>query len=272
MTRTLSSRTLRTVAAGLTLLIALTACTTAQPATPPRPALPRHATAAQLADAVSARVAADRTAKLAMSGTIDGSAPTGLDVVGVMRIEPAGISSRFTETVTTADGTRDEAEYIALPDTAYVRSTDPAVDAAWRQIDFTTRSEDAARDAAVVRTITDSMDPTRNLLRYTEATEITAADDTDVNGVPAVRYTLRVDLAKAAAGQTDPQRRAALERQLRDGITGIPFTLWVDERDRPLRTQARLELPGAGTFGMTATYAEWGAPVEITAPPPGEFA
>jgi len=130
-----------------------------------------------------------------------------------------------------------------------------------------TTGPNAEQLAAPAGTLSESADPTRTLSRDAGATSITGSADDVIDGDPAVRYTIVVDLAEAAAQQADPAVRAQLEQQVRGGLNRVTSTLWVDAVDHPVRSEVRQNLPGIGTLAITGSYRDWGRPVQIEAPP-----
>jgi hypothetical protein len=61
-----------------------------------------------------------------------------------------------------------------------------------------------------------------------------AVEDT-VDGVPARRYQLRVDLVRVAEAVTDEARKKSLRASLQAGIRTLDTLIWLDEHDRVLR-------------------------------------
>jgi hypothetical protein len=99
----------------------------------------------------------------------------------------------------------------------------------------------------------------------------------EVRGVPTTHYRARVDLERAIKGAPQPTRRQlqALRAQMSMtyGSTRFPAEVWVDEVGLVRRMSYRfkgneyLGTPGA-SFAME--LFDFGAPVEVTAPPAAE--
>jgi hypothetical protein len=90
---------------------------------------------------------------------------------------------------------------------------------------------------------------------------ITGTADESLEGHPATRYTIDVDVAKLIDTEPDPVVKASL-KSLRDkGTTRIPYTLWVDRDNLPIRITID------GPASVTTTYTHWGDPVVVVAPP-----
>lgn len=97
------------------------------------------------------------------------------------------------------------------------------------------------------------------------------ADDT-VDGTKVRRYEGTTDLAKlSGTGQDeqDQQVQAVLEK---NGVKSFPWKLWVDQAGLPHKFSVSMEIPKRGTFTAQTTYSDWGAPVEVTAPPTKQVA
>jgi hypothetical protein len=241
----------------------LTGCGTASPAPGAGGAHLRDVR--QLVDAVAARQRADGTAKLTLRGEITGAAAQRFTGDGVLRVGGDGVAVRFTQVVTRKGAAPEETGLVVLPGQAFLRHGPDGK--AWTKLDPGSADPDARRWTAMASSLSDSADPTATLARYADATSITDATDDVVDGDPAVRYTIVLDLARAAAAETDPAARQRLEEQVRGGLTRVTSTLWVDPQDRPIRTAVRQDLPGVGTLDLLGTYRDWGRPVDIEPPP-----
>lgn len=256
----------------IALLVALATVAAGCSGTPAPVAAPaRFTTIAELVAAVAQRQRTDQTARLSLRGDITGNATLQFTGEGVLRVLTDAVSVQFTQVVTQKGAAPQETSYVVLPDAAYLRLPPPkgqnAAARPWVRVDPTSTDPAAKGLAALATTLTESADPTRTLARYAGATRISGATPDVIDGDPAVRYAIVVDLAKAAAQQTDPAMRATLEQQVRGGLTSVTSTLWLDAQNRPVRSAVRQDLPGIGTLTITGSYRDWGRPVEIDAPP-----
>ncbi|HEX5119470.1 MAG TPA: hypothetical protein VFW65_30135 [Pseudonocardiaceae bacterium] len=112
-------------------------------------------------------------------------------------------------------------------------------------------------------------DPTK-LLQQIAAGTITKVTHGTVNGVAATHYTITVDVAKMVAAQSGDQAEEQALQQL--GVTSVPFDIWVDSNDLPLRIVTHVAYAEPGTnqseqVTITINYTDWGKPVTISAPP-----
>jgi hypothetical protein len=87
--------------------------------------------------------------------------------------------------------------------------------------------------------------------------------------MPVVKYSVYVDIARAADRQTNQRRKQILQGHLELGETSADITLWVDTGNRPLRVSTRSGEPPSITT-VDIRYRNWGKPVSIGPPPPSE--
>jgi hypothetical protein len=253
------------------LVVLVAGCSTSSPDAGSAAAPAPYSTIKELVAAVAQRQRADQTARLSLRGEVTGGATLQFTGEGVLRVLDDAVSVKFTQVVTQKGAAPQETGFVVLPDATYLRLPpspgENAPDRPWVRVDPTSSDPAAQRLAALATTLTESADPTRTLARYADATQISGAADDIIDGEPAVRYTIVVDLAKAAAQQTDPAMKTRLEQQVRGGLTTVTSTLWVDALGQPVRSAVRQDLPGIGTLVITGSYRDWGQPVEIDAPP-----
>ena len=257
----------RTVLLCLLVAAALAGCGAPEPVDDPGNGIGRYYDVRQLLAAVSARQHAERTAQLSLKGTLAGPAAMTFTGDGAVRLDGGPVALRLDQTVQWPGAAPQRTGFVLLGEDVWLRTDDAG--RPWLRAPAATTEPDRVR-AVLATTLGDGVDPTVNLARYAEATLVADASDDTVADVPAVRYTLVVDLARAARLQPDPALRAQLEQQVRDGMTRITSTLWVDGGSRPVRTEQRQELPGMGTLSVTGEYRGWGTPVRIDPPPAAE--
>ena len=92
-----------------------------------------------------------------------------------------------------------------------------------------------------------------------------------VRGVEAQGYAGTIDLQKAIDLAATPEERAEAQRGLEaSGVKEVPFELYVDSEDRPVRVVVSVDATkGAetGSADVSVDYYDWGSPVTVTAPP-----
>jgi hypothetical protein len=262
-------RLLAAVGAMLTVAV-LAGCAAAAP--DDAAALPRYYEIGDLIKAVAAQQRADQTARLSLRGEITGlgaEEPIRFTGDGVLRVAADAVSLKFTQVVTRRGTPPQETGFVVLPDAVYLRLPHEAGkrrDKPWVRVNPSSSHSNDGVMASLAHTLAASAEPMSSLARYADATLVTDAVDDVVDGAPAVRYTIVVDLARAAMLEGDEKRRAQLEHQVRSGLSRVTSRLWLDAAGRPLRSDVRQELPGIGMLAITGSYREWGQPVEIAAP------
>lgn len=253
------------------LLVPLAGCA----ATPGRPpaggtpgALPKYYDARALLTAVSARQRSDAGALTVLTGTLDG--PGGRRSVtgeGAVRWVGDAVDVRFDQRVGPVGGTPRTTGLVRTGGRTYLRVPGPPA-GRWLEIGRHAVPPADHTDATLATNIAGMADPLAGVRRYADASLVADAADESLDGVPTVRYTIVVDLVRAAAAETDPALRAQLENQVRGGLTRISTLIWVDADNRPVRARVRQELPGAGTLDLVTGYRSWGARVVVDPPVP----
>lgn len=102
----------------------------------------------------------------------------------------------------------------------------------------------------------------RQLARMKAAGTITSTASEEVDGRPTTRYSIDVDVDKLAEAERDSVVQASLRELRKQGVTRIPYRLWLDGENLPVKIV--IELPGQTS---TVRYTRWGEPVEVVAPP-----
>ncbi len=128
--------------------------------------------------------------------------------------------------------------------------------------------------APALRQLQDSTDPRATFQGIESATKIQSSAPDQLDGKPATRYSLRVLTAAAAAKAPDDQQRRRLQQAADNGRPEIGYELWIGKDGLPMRFAAAQKVAQAGQVSLQSDYRDWGAPVEITPPPPeqvGEF-
>ncbi|WP_339125934.1 hypothetical protein [Pseudonocardia sp. D17] len=253
---------LLTVLAGL-----VTACGPGQPSDAAPPGLPKFYDATQLLDVLTQRRTADPTAQLSVVGDVTGSVPVTFTAQGGLSLVGPTPALALDQTMTWPGAAPQQTGFVLRDGEVWLRTADGGTP--WLRAGSATTQADRMR-VAIADALGDATDPTANLSRYADATLVSDAADEVVDGVPTVRYTLVVDLTRASTIEPDPELKAQLDQQIRDGLTRITSTLWVDADTRPVRTQQRQGLADMGTLATTADYRSWGTSVTISPPPPAE--
>ena len=116
---------------------------------------------------------------------------------------------------------------------------------------------------------TSQLDPTKALEQLQAVAEdVQEVPAVNVRGVQAKGYSGTIDAAKAVAAlpaeqQTEEAKAAAAE------IGSVPFTLYVDDQNRPVRMTEQVEVDETSTVSISMDYYDWGSDVDIAAPDAG---
>jgi hypothetical protein len=250
------------------LTVLLVGCSTSAATAAPS-GIPRLSDIGALVNAVSERQRVDQTAKLSLRGEVTGASTVRFTGEGVLRVLANAVSVKFTQVVTQKGAAPQETGFVVLPDAVYMRppvKPGESPKKPWVKVDQNSADPEVRKLVAQTASLTESADPTRALSRYAGATSIADTGDDVIDGDPAVRYTIVVDLARAAALESDPGRKAQLEQQVRSGLTRVTSTLWLDAESHPVRSAVNQELPGIGTLAITGSYRDWGQEVVIDPP------
>jgi hypothetical protein len=267
------------VTALATLLASCGGAAPAPPAPPPPPPpMPRYTTMAELGGATGGQMKLDKTAKISVTGgAVGGQVADSTTAEGLIRYDPAGSSMQLTQRVQTASAPAPiEMVMIVLPDQAYVK---PPPDAGmppgkpWLRIQPNSPDPVSQQFAGLVQSVRENADPTQSFVQFGDAATIVESTEEPLDAVRTVRYRVRVDVARAAAREPNPAARMALQETVQAGISTVESTIWLDERNRPLRVLVQQPLPaGQGSYTLDARYRDWGLPVEINPPPADQVA
>lgn len=118
-------------------------------------------------------------------------------------------------------------------------------------------------------------DPTKTIDQVKAGGRITDTARETLAGQQTTRYTISVDLKKVAEQQKDPTLEQLMRLAVRSGVKQFPITMWVNREDLPVQLKVESPYPSIGqqqkrSSGALTTlvkYRDWGAPVNIQAPP-----
>ncbi|MFC4000450.1 hypothetical protein ACFS2C_21335 [Prauserella oleivorans] len=119
-------------------------------------------------------------------------------------------------------------------------------------------------------------DPSKSLEYVKQAGNIVSSEETTLDGQQVTHYTVELDFKKiadqmAAGGLTQEQIA-----QLSGKIDKLPMQLWLNSDQLPVQVSMDMtkimEAAGAGNqkAEMVMKYTDWGAPVNVEAPPASE--
>lgn len=115
-------------------------------------------------------------------------------------------------------------------------------------------------------------DPSKILEQIEKAGTIKNTEQVELNGEPTTHYSIEMDLKKLAEQMPDSAGAKALE-QVQGKVTTLPMELWLNSEQLPVQVVMDMskiaEAAGQPAAGgkMTMKYSDWGAPVNVEAPP-----
>lgn len=113
-------------------------------------------------------------------------------------------------------------------------------------------------------------DPRKILDQIKQAGEITKSEETTLDGQDVTHYWIEIDLAKASDMAGLPEDQA---QQMAEKMGKLPMELWLNSDNLPVQITMDMGkvMESAGMSGqggeMVMKYSDWGAPVNIEAPP-----
>ncbi|GAA4660615.1 hypothetical protein [Kineococcus glutinatus] len=149
-------------------------------------------------------------------------------------------------------------------DTLYVTGVPGIAAGAWLQAPLETGA-DLGLDAH-------ALNPAEQLQQLRAvSSDVRELGTSTVRGVEATGYAGTIDLRKALDSASTPAERAEAEKALADsGVSEVPFELYVDSEDRPVRmvVDASAEHEGQrASATVSVDYFDWGTDVDVAAPP-----
>ncbi|WP_086825108.1 hypothetical protein [Allokutzneria sp. NRRL B-24872] len=272
-------RRISLVVMSTTVLAALAACTTTPPpapappapptlTSPAAPALTKLGSASEFVTAVNEGMRAKKTATVTAEAQA-GEGITSTHVTGLLRFD--GGDRVSTSTVTTTPEGR--ATVLMLAGENFMQSLNTAKQnpaKPWKRLAPPGKYGDMSSDLLLSKSLAEEVHPVLKIdwLRSSGTLEATAEESVD--GVPTIRYTITVDMAKvlkSVATQNNLQLNAQLEHDISAGKTSVKHEVWVGQGTVPLRWRTTAPGPDKKPLSTTTTFQDWGKPVELTAPP-----
>lgn len=237
---------------------------------PPPPPLPRYASVTDLGRAIGDQLKKDKTAKINLMQSMTGGDPEpNANVEQVLDYAPAGLSVQLDTRLQPPGAPAPlESTTVVLPDQAYVKPPEGfglPVGKSWIRIPENSPVPWMQQLVAQVRMVRESADPSQSFSEFGQAAAIAETAEDPVNGARAIRYKVRVDMAKAAQAQPDP----AIQQKLRTAPS-VDTTVWLDAQNRLLRMLVQQPSEDGGMLSLDAHYRDWGVPVDISPPPPDQ--
>jgi hypothetical protein len=177
---------------------------------------------------------------------------------------------RLTLLEMTLPGQSGAVTILTAGDTLYLRGLPGQPADGWSSLD--------AEQSSALGLDSSQTDPTQTLRLLQGVSDDVREDGTEtIRGVEATKYvgTINVEEALKAAGEglggeQQEQARRSLESM---DVDEIPFTVFLDDENRPVRLVQELTLTQAGQEATTSTTIDmydWGQPVAIAVPDPAD--
>jgi hypothetical protein len=91
-----------------------------------------------------------------------------------------------------------------------------------------------------------------------------------IDGSQTTHYRTAIDTDRAAAS-APPDQRARI-RAAFDEVGAIPVDVWIDGEGRTRKFSMIINMPGQGDMDASFEFYDYGAPVDVSAPPADEVA
>lgn len=239
-----------------------------------QPALARYTSVAQLVTAASAAQRRERFVTVHLTALLAGSPPRTVVADGWVRFDEGGASIALTQHMQPL-GARQGPDFtlLLLPDEAFLRPPPGILGASggkpWLRVGHDLTSSALTQFNQIPRDLRATADPTSVLAELGTSTATVTSTEETLDGAPATRYEIAQD---ASVRTTSPEETAPAQNH---GRSSSHATLWLDDRDRPLRfVLSRMAASGetASTTVTTSRYRDWGQPHEVAPPPAAEVA
>lgn len=142
----------------------------------------------------------------------------------------------------------------------------------WTKIDLGS-SNPLSQSLGSTAGLADQADPTQLISKIAQAGTITSVSHDTADGVATTHYAITVDVQKMidtmAPGAATSAQKQALQSL---GIKSMPFDIWVNSDNLPVKISTEIAVPSAQTgtsaqVQVTVHYSNWGQSVDITPPP-----
>jgi hypothetical protein len=191
-----------------------------------------------------------------------------------VRFTQSGYDYDMTMSVPTPGG-RQTVRLVAVGDETFAQLPGPQAvpGRPWRRIV-------PGSDDPVIRSMAASMEQTRGTsdpayaMRLADAAgTLTGSAPDHVNGAEATRYSITIDMVRAAEAFREPNLHAGLQKQVDRGISSVAYDMWIDAEGLPLKVVMHVPVPASGMEARTVIeWRDWGRPVDIAAPPADQIA
>jgi hypothetical protein len=249
-------------------LLLLVGCGSPAPTTAPT-GTPTSSDVADLARRIEQRRAELKTAKFHTDGFASDGDATEVKTLadGVLRQDADGLVGTLAMQVQLAGGSR-KMDMVLLKDKSYVHVEGAPMPEGKKWGLYT------PDNAGEVQTLLRGFGPGSTIgaeLDYVrpEAALILRKESEQLDGTAVTRYDLAVDPTKMAKLIDDPDIQLQHSQLAEYGVR-ITSVVWVDSTGLALKAEYRFELGGKVVKRSTTRFTDWGAPIEVVAPPEAE--
>jgi hypothetical protein len=114
--------------------------------------------------------------------------------------------------------------------------------------------------------IIDQVDVSKQFEQFKAVGTLKGKAEEPVEGTPATRYDIVVDVDKALASAPDAETKAQLEPLQQAGVKNLDMQLWIDQANLPIQFKTAFSAQGQQVSAQVK-LKNWGSPVTVTAPP-----
>lgn len=214
-----------------------------------------------------------RKATSSATMTIDAGGET-ISATEKIRRTRSGYDYDMTMSVPTP-GSRQTIRLVAVGDDAFVQlpglQTVPG--RPWRRIVPGSDDPVIRSLAATLQETREASDPAHAMRLADAAGTLTGSAPDHVNGTDATRYSITIDMVRAAAMVREPNLHVSVQKAVDQGVTSAAYDMWIDPDGLPLKFVMHLTAPASGAEARIAlAMTDWGRPVTIVAPPADQIA
>ncbi|MEU4667050.1 hypothetical protein AB0F91_03535 [Amycolatopsis sp. NPDC023774] len=235
----------------------------------------------ELASASKQGTAKSKSSKMSMTMSAGGE---NLSVEGVASYDPANLKMSMTMTT---HGQQievrliDKTMYMKLPAAVMAQA---GTDKPWVKVSPGSDDPISKALSGSLSQASEQGDPTKILDQISQGGKIVSSDQTTLDGQQVNHYNVEIDIAKSidkVLATVPAESRAQAKELLTGKDIKMPAEIWLNKDQLPLQITmdegAVMKAMGApasavGSGKIVVKYSDWGAPVEVTAPPADQIA
>jgi len=223
----------------------------------PAPAAPapvaQITTIGELSDAISKSTQGKNSASMDMNIAFAGQSITG---TGAYAINGPDVKMQITMTVPELG----PMEMRLVDRVMYIKSEKSGPK--WLKAPIDPNNPQTAEFAKII----DQVDVSKQFDQFKAVGTLKGKAEEPVDGTPATRYDIAVDVQKALASAPSAETKAQLEPLQQAGVQNLDMQLWVDQANLPIQFKTAFSAQGQ-QVSAAVKLKNWGAPVTVTAPP-----